>query len=144
MFFNPCSVDGGTIVDQAEHFVGIALQLNWLRATHLADLLVGFWDCRKCGVPLHDRIQVMFGPDRDAIEYVQVPGLGLLLGLGTDSVGPTIESIDVCGVQSVVVISESFKRVLRHWDGLVLLVLLVLVLVLVLLVLVCAAGGAGS
>ena len=97
----------------------MALQLDWLRARHLADILVGVWDGRKRGVLLHDGIQVMLGSDRDAIEHVQGSGLGLLLGLNADPVGSTFESIDVCGVQSVVVIGDRLKGVLRQWDGLV-------------------------
>ena len=68
---------------------------------------------------MHDGIQVMFGPDRDTIEHVQVAGLGLLLGLDADSEGSTLEGIDVCRAQSVVIISEGLKGVLRYWDGLV-------------------------
>ena len=72
MLLDPSGVDGGSAVGEAKHFVCVALQLDGLRTKHLADLFVGVRDGRKLGVLLHDCIQLMLAPDRDAIKRPRV------------------------------------------------------------------------
>ena len=45
MPFNPCCVDRGPIVDEAQHLIGAALEFHWLGSQCLPDLLIRIRDC---------------------------------------------------------------------------------------------------